>query len=372
MQKCIGVVIGGKASNQYGSLCETRPAYMLPYGGRYRLIDFTLSNLANNDFSNVILYGGRNIRSTLDHVGNGAPWELNRRRSGLVIFPAIVGPDRVRSNQLETLNDTMAFYEEAKEDYLYIVDPMVIDKEDLTDTYDRFIEEDYDILLFYTNSKDSLGKHIGEKKLIFNAQGELVNIGTNLGTQEEFSMLTKVGFIKKEVFIYLVKSSIEKGDAEDLTEAIANNFSKFKIGLHEEKENVEMIRGLRSFYDSNMKLLDSHFYDDIFYKNGVLLTKSKDEPSTLYSDDSKVSNSLIANGCIIEGQVENSIIFRGVKVAKGAIVKNSILFQKTEIESDAVVINTITDKYVKVKSGVSIVGSQNLPYVIAKNLVVEK
>ena len=110
----------------------------------------------------------------------------------------------------------------------------------------------------------------------------------------------------------------------------------------------------------------------MFYNNGVVLTKSKDEPSTLYKDNSSVSNSLIANGCTINGRIENSIIFRGVKIEEGAIVKNSILFEKTVVEKDAVVINTITDKNTRIKTGISIVGSQTSPYVIQKNLIVEK
>ena len=372
MQKCIGVIIGGKSSDKYGPLCKTRTAYMLPYGGRYRLIDFTLSNMANNDFSNVLLYAGQNVRSTLDHVGNGKPWELNRRRNGLVIFPTKVTNVYGSNCEIDIFYDTLQFYNDAKEEYLYFVDPMIIDKEDLTDPYERFIKEDLDVMLFYINQKDSLGKYIGESKLIFDEDGNLINIGENLGIQEEFPMMTRVGFMKKDVFVRLVKISKEDKSATNLTDAISKNISDLKIGTYKEEGYTEIIRGLKSYYESNMKLLDMDNYDQLFYKNGVVLTKSKDEPSTLYNEGSKVSNSLIANGCIIDGQVENSIIFRGVKIEKGAIIKNSILFQKTTVEKDAIVINSIIDKLARIKTGVSIVGSQTVPYVIEKNLIVEK
>lgn len=372
MQNCIGVILGEMSSEKYGSLSKTRPAYMLPYGGRYRLIDFTLSNMANNDFSNVLLYAGTNMRSTLDHVGNGKPWELNRRRSGLVIFPSKYNADERDIDEIEICYNTLPFYENAKEETIYFVDPMIIDKEDLTEPYEKYKEEDYDVLLFYKDIEDSLGKYIGERKLIFNNEGELSNIGINLGTEEKFSMLVRLGFVKKDIFIDIIKKTKENRSEKKLVDAIANKIGKLKVGLYKQGEEIEIIRDLKDFYESSMRLLDKDKYNSIFYENGVVLTKSKDEPSARYGETSNVSNSLVANGCIIEGQVENSIIFRGVTIEKDAIVKNSILFENTVIEKDAVVINVITDKLVTIKEGVSLVGSYDNPYVIEKNLVIER
>ena len=261
MQRCIGVILSPEVGDEFGSLCKTRPSYMLPFGGRYRILDFALSNMANNDFSNVILYGGENMRSTLDHVGNGKSWELNRRRSGLSIFPQRSCSKNEKKNLIEIFYETIQFYEESQEDFLHFSDPMIIDKGDLSIPYENFIENDYDVMIFYAHIKDSLGKHLDERKLIFNKDGELVNIGTNLGTQEEFDMLTRVGFIKKDVFIDLVKKSIENGDASNLTEAISNNMSSLKIGIYEETGVMKYIRNLEDFYNANMSLLDRDIYD---------------------------------------------------------------------------------------------------------------
>ncbi|MDO5017801.1 MAG: glucose-1-phosphate adenylyltransferase subunit GlgD [Lagierella massiliensis] len=371
MQDCIGVIIGGKSNDKFSSLCKTRPAYMLPFAGRYRLIDFTLSNLANNDLSNVLLYGGSNLRSTLDHIGNGKSWELNRRRNGLLIFPEVKSSVVADSAEIGMFFETLKFFEDAKEEYLYFVDPMVIDKEDLTEAYDRMVYEDLDVLLFYVEQEDSLGKYIGERKLIFDENGNLKKIGTNLGTEESFPMLIRDGFMKKEVFIKLVKKSVEKSDAKTLLQAISNNLTDLKVGIYKEDTGVEIIRDLKSFYDANMKLLEQDLYDKLFYENGVVLTKSKDEPSTFYGENAKINNSLIANGCKIDGYVENSIIFRGVEVKQGAVIKNSILFQKTKVERDAVVVNAITDKGACICEEVSIAGSRTAPYVVEKYFVVE-
>lgn len=372
MQNCIGVILGEMSGEKYGSLSKNRPAYMLPYGGRYRLIDFTLSNLANNDFSSVILYAGTNMKSTLNHIGNGKPWELNRRRNGLAIFPSIYGIGDNNINEIKIYYNSLQFYEEAKEDTLYFTDPMIIDKEDLTEPYEKFRKEDYDVLLFYKNLDDTIGRYIGERKLIYNNQGELSNIGINLGTEENFSMLVRLGFIKKDIFIDLIKETTENRSEKKLINAIANKIGELKIGLFNQEENIEIIRDLKDFYKSNMRLLKKEQYNNIFYKNGVVLTKSKDEPPARYGKSAIVKNSLVANGCIINGQVQNSIIFRGVTVEKDAIVKNSILFENTIIEKDSVLVKVITDKSVTIKEGVSLFGSSENPYVINKNSVIKE
>ena len=121
-----------------------------------------------------------------------------------------------------------------------------------------------------------------------------------------------------------------------------------------------------------MSLLNRDVFNELFNKNGRVMTKTKDEPSTVYRDYPQVENSLIANGCEIEGEVENSIIFRGVKIGKNATIKNSIIMQKCEIGDNAVIVNSILDKYSKVDAGASLVGSYNQPYVLGKYDTIER
>ncbi|MDO5754939.1 MAG: glucose-1-phosphate adenylyltransferase subunit GlgD [Tissierellia bacterium] len=371
MQKCIGVINGGLIGNEFGPLCNTRPAYMLPFAGRYRLIDIALSNMANNDFSNVVLYGGKLLRSTLDHIGNGKPWELNRRRNGLVMFPPSFRKEKEASNEIKAYYDTLRFYEDSKEKYLFFVDPMIANKTDLTDPYEEFREKDYDVMLFYKSVEDPLGKYIHADKLIFNGDNRLKNIGTNLATEDVFNLLAQIGFMKKDVFISIIKECMEEGDAFTLKDALRHRLNQLNVGVYKMKSFIIPIRDIRTYYDANMRLLDRELYDHIFFENGLVLTKSKDEPSALYLKESKVENSLVANGCVIEGEVENSIIFRGVRIGKGAIIKNSILFQDSIIKPGAVVVNSILDKNVYVKEQVSLVGTKIHPYIVEKNLVVE-
>lgn len=373
MKNCIGIINSSQVtSNEYKSLSKARPDYMLPFGGRYRVIDFALSNMSNNNLSKVILYSGKHIRSTLDHIGDGKNWELNRRSNGLTINPPAYDLSSGTNSEIQTYFDSMPFFEFSTQEYIYIDNPMYIVKPNLRQAFDQFEQGDYDVMLFYDEVEDPRGTYINMNKLILDGSGNLVNVGINLGTETAINLYIGNIFMKKKVFIDIVKDGIEKGNAHTMIQAIMNNKSRLKIGTYKIEGHIEVIHDLLTYYRANMNLLDSSIYEELFYKGGMVYTKSKDEPSTLYREGSRVSNSLVANGCIIEGQVENSIIFRGVHVAKNAIVKNSVLIQKTKIEEDAVVVNTITDKYAIVRKGVSLVGSTQNPFVVEKSQIVER
>ena len=373
MDNCLGIILNNNIENEFGSLCSNRPAYMLPYVGRYRLIDFTISNMVNHNIRTIALYTGDKIRSTMDHLGDGKPWELNRRFTGLFLFPPTYDDNRLgRMGEISQIHSTEPFFENMKEEYVFYAHPDVIAKVDLDDAFKKFIESDADVTLIYKEQVDPKGEFINVDKLHLNKSGELINIGLNLGTENTFNQYLGMGFIKKSVLINLVKVATEKGIANLLKEAILFQKHRLKINTYEYKGYLQTIRNLETYYKASMDLLDPEVYKNLFFKDGLVYTKAKDEPPTIYRDDSNVENSLIANGCVIEGTVEDSILFRGVKVGKGAIVKNSILMQKTEVGENAVVVNTILDKYSCIDEGVSVAGSPIIPYVLEKRGSIER
>ncbi|MDO5026617.1 MAG: glucose-1-phosphate adenylyltransferase subunit GlgD [Tissierellia bacterium] len=373
MNKCIGIIKSGKyLQTDYSSLTKTRPDYMLPFGGRYRTVDFTLSNFSKHNLSKVLVFAGANIRSTLDHIGNGKNWGLDKRHDGLMINPPSYVNHGDSTSEIQTYFNSLTFFEDANHEYIYISDPMVISRIDITKAYREFIDNDYDVMFLYRKQKDTDYEYLNARKLVFDEGNKPTNIGINLGTENIFNMYIEKMFIKKEVFMNLVKESIEKGDADNLLKAIFNNKHRLNLGSLEVFRHVEYIRDLNSYFKANLNLLNPGIYADLLLTGEGIRTKSKDEPSTLYVEGNKVTNSLVANGCIIKGEVENSILFRGVKIGKNAIIKNSLIFQKAVIEDNAVIINAIVDKNCTVKEGVFVQGTSNNPHVVEKNMVVKK
>ncbi|HHT51057.1 MAG TPA: glucose-1-phosphate adenylyltransferase subunit GlgD [Eubacteriaceae bacterium] len=369
MERCLGIINYSNIDKNFGVLCKPRSSYMLPFGGRYRIVDFALSNMVNHNIRTVALYTGKKFRSAMDHIGNGKPWELNRRINGLFIFPPQFDDEIGALEDIYQYHKTEDFFLRAKEDNIYIINPNIIGKYDLNTAFKYFKDSEADITLIYKNTPCTTGINIGCLNLNFDSKGNFKNIGLYLGTNREFNMFLETGFIKKEVFLDLVRRTMETGEDLDLRQAILRFKNLYKINVCEYKGHVENIRNLKSYYDANMRLLDDEIFNKLFFEGGPIYTKSKDEPPTLYGNMSKVDNSLIANGCIIEGKVENSIIFRGVKIAKHAVVKNSIIMQKSEIGEDSVLVDTILDKEVIIKEGVNLIGSKSSPYVVEKHAI---
>lgn len=370
MKNCIGVITPSISRDSLQHLVTKRPLYMLPFGGRYRLIDFSLSQLVNHDTRKVALYAGKRLRSAMDHIGNGRPWELNRRVNGLFIFPPSYDDEFGNSSEVVNMYSSMPFFENAKEENLVLINPMVIAKVDLSDAYESFLREDLDCMMVYKRISDPERKYLRYDRLTLGENGRIEALGINLGTEEEINLSLGICFIKKRVFMDLIKHAMELGNYVSFKQVLSSGLKYLKAGSYAHTGTTMMIRNVKTYYEANMALLNRDIYEEIFYEGGNIFTKSKDEPSTQYTKDSSVSNSLVANGSFIEGEVKDSIIFRGVKIGKNAIVKNSILTQEVVVEDNAVVINAILDKYGRVKSGTSLIGSPELPITVEKGQVI--
>lgn len=365
MQNILALIYSSEFNEKnYDTLCKYRPDYMLPFGCRYRVIDFTLSNITNHNISSVILYGGEPLRSTLDHVGDGRNWELNRRSGGLTISPPIYNKS-ITSNEIETYYNTMKHFIDSKREYIYITNPMYISKVDISDAYQQMLEEGRDALIFTQKKNDEYGYYLNRR--IINTEGEdPKSVGINLGLEEEINLFTGSILIKKDLFIDLLRYSIEKNNATTVLDALFKYPKEKSIGLYRSKESLRVIMDTLTYFETSLTLLDREYFDEIFYKQGMVYTKSKDEPSTEYLKGSKVRNSLVANGALIEGEIENSIIFRGVKVKKGAVIKNSIIFQNSEIGEGAILNHVITDKDTKIHNDVKLFGNRTHPFLTEK------
>ncbi|MFA7534054.1 MAG: glucose-1-phosphate adenylyltransferase subunit GlgD [Tissierellaceae bacterium] len=367
MDKCLGIITTLERDSNFGGICKNRPSYMLPFGGRYRLIDFTISNMVNHGLRTIAVYTGEKIRSTMDHLGDGKPWDLNRRINGLFLYPPI-NDNHVGTHfgDIAQFYSTMEFFDRTREEYIFLSNPNIIAKLNIGDAFRFFIDTGADITLIYREQLDPDGNLINCDKIHVGEDNVFENLGVNLSTEKRFNHYIGMAFVKKDIFIKILKDSIEQGNTNYFKDAIILYKDKYKINTYEFKGHVETIRDLKSFYKANLNLLSKDISRELFFQGGAIYTKSKDEPSTLYTESSNVQNSLIANGCVIEGDVENSIVFRGVKIGKGAFIKNSVVMQKSVIEENAIVVNAVLDKQTFIGKGVNIGGSILAPYVVEK------
>lgn len=350
----------------YGPLCKFRPDFMLPFGGRYRIIDFALSNLANYDINRVILYAGSKLRSALDHIGNGKSWELNRRNGGLMINPVGLASKGSKS-EIETYYDTIVYFQEHEFEYVYIKNPMYIIKEDIRDAMEKMKDENIDCLILSSKVTDKDGEYLDQSIINSDDDGKPTGVGINMGITDTVDLFLGSLIMKKESFLKVLRHAMQENVSNSLLSAIFAYPGNLNIDFYRQDKEFEIIKDFTSFYEVNMRLLNQETFDKLFYEDGLVYTKSKDEPSTSYTKNANVKNSLIANGGIIEGEVENSIIFRGAKIGKGAIIRNSIIFQDSVIGDGAILNFVITDKGTEIGHDVRLFGNRANPYVTSKN-----
>ena len=374
MKNCLGIINLSEIDNNFGVLCQSRPTSMLPFAGRYRVLDFILSNMVNSGITGIGIFTGNKVRSVMDHLGSGRPWDLDRKINGLFLFTPTYDYTSTykRVGDLDLFYQNNSFIKYAKQEHLFLSKSYMVANIDLNEAYQKFLDSDSDICMIYKPVEDIEHAFIGCDMIHLDKKGEFESVGTNLGKNDKFNLSLEMYFMKKEIYFDILFDAIEKGSANFLKQALFNNLHKYKVTTQRFDGHVSCINNIKNYTEANFAILDSEISNDLFFKNGQIFTKVKDEPSTYYKSHAKVKNSFIANGCQIDGYVENSIIFRGVKIEKGAIVKNSIIMQKADIEKNVHLNHVILDKRAKISTGVTLIGEPNNPYIAGKKASINK
>ncbi|GIN86661.1 glucose-1-phosphate adenylyltransferase subunit GlgD [Heyndrickxia sporothermodurans] len=346
-------------------LTKHRCLASVPFAGRYRLIDFTLSNYIYAEITQVAVFTNSKFRSIMDHLGSGKEWDLDRRNGGLFILPP-VHPDKKMKGDIQAYYDHLEMFRRTPAEVVVISPGYHIGKIDYKEVILQHQNSMADITVIY---KEYDGEPV-EKPIYHTCSiredGGLSDI--ELYTSPFFgeNVLLETYVINKSLLIDLIEACFHNDEYDFLKDAIKANISRLDIKAYRFNGHMSFIHSIESYYSSNMEFLNPDIIRSYFYDHWDIYTKVKHEAPAKYSFTSKVSNSLIANGCEIHGIVENSIIFRGVKINKGAVVKNSIIMQKGEIEEDVHVENIIADKQVKIRKNNVMVGSDR-PQVIKKS-----
>ncbi|WIV20998.1 glucose-1-phosphate adenylyltransferase subunit GlgD [Paenibacillus polygoni] len=363
MQHLMGVVNLDQELELMNELTYFRCGAAVPFAGRYRLIDFVLSNLMHSNIHHTALFVRRKYRSLLDHLGQGAPWDLDRKHGGLFILPPDWNDPTDRSKgDLQHFHNNRDYFLRAKGTHIIHTGSQHIYSMDYREMYQFHISQKADVTLLYKKVDEILPEH--ESCVRVDVDGVKV---TGIHQEGDHPNIYLGAFImEKQLFLKLVDHCIAHGQDYFFRDGIQDNLHNLNIAGFAFDGYHTVINSVESYYRNSMDLLNQEQYQRLF-KQYEIHTKIKYEPPTRFLENAEVSNSLIANGCIIGGQVENSIIFRGVKVHKGAQIRNSIIMQKCVIEENTVLENVILDKDVHLTADCTLIGDAKQPYVIAKS-----
>lgn len=377
--KILGLISLDEDNMALGQLTSVRPVASIPFGGRYRIIDFVLSNMVNAGISTVGIYLNDKERSLMDHLRSGKPWDLDGNKGGLFVFSPFSTPSNVR----DLKGDIMTFYnnidilDKACEKYVLISGSTMVANIDYTKVLDEHIKNGNEITVVYKNF-DKLS-HYYDNAFVLNEDGEkrVTSFGLKIvrkSETEEVHHSAKVSLnmylMETKIFRELIEKAVAEGKNIYLREVLQDACRNHVMKGYEFSGFLGFINSVKNYYKTSMDLLNEKNLLDLFYGDSRIITKVKNESPAYYSKDSNVTNSLIANGCEIEGEVKNSIIFRRVKVEKGAKIENSIIMQNSVIKKGADISYAIIDKNVEVSSKTEIKGSKKQPLVIEKGSLV--
>ncbi len=365
-------IINLKEESDLKEITHSRSIAAVPIGGRYRVIDFLLSNFVNSGMRNVGVITQTKFRSLMDHLRSRKEWDLNWKDDGLFILSPVYDmyPLRMYRGDLDNFHTNMDYLNRSKQEYVIITGGDTVCNINYKQVFEYHKEQKADITMIYKDLPHSAHYHEPCHYLKIDKAGRVLDIETdhNQGELKHISMDTIM--LKKSLLIEIVNRCVTRGEYDLLKDGLIKNLGNLQVKGYKFDGFMAKINTVQNYFRFNMDLLNPSVWEELFFKNGLIYTKVKDEAPAKYFEDCKVSNSLIANGCMIEGTVENSIIFRGVKVHKGAHIKNSIIMQKSEIGHNTHLDYVILDKDTKISMGKRLSGDMDFPIVIAKKTVI--
>ena len=370
-----GIIFSNLNNNTLSRLTRDRTVAAIPFACRYRLIDFCLSNLVNANISKIHVVANYNYRSLIEHIGSGKDWDLARRKDGIkVISPFQTAGSvsaKVFATHMEALKSMKQYIDEFKEEHVVLMDSdfvLNIDIEDVIKVHEK------------TGANVTMVTKIADKD--YSSKSSKLFVSSVAGKITDMAMSNSASISNPELVlnVYVMKTDylrtlIEEAEAygfNSFTEMLRRKYVHSNYRTYCFDGYAASVSSFLDYYKYSMQLVkDEKSRDSLLNKKSrPIFTRVHNSAPVVYAKTAKVENSLIADDCIIEGTVINSVISRGVHVARGAVVKNSILFQRTRVEKNAELNCIVTDKRVTITEGVKLSGNENMPFFIQKGRTV--
>ena len=367
----LGIIFPNSYDSLVPELVDERLMASIPFGGRYRMVDFVLSSMVNCGIDNISVLVRNNYHSLMDHLGAGREWDLTRKNGGLNIYPPYSEKNvKVYSGRVDALASGMDMLKDQKEKYVVMTDANIAVNFDFKALMKAHAESGADVTMVYAKQEIPAGlmKVNDATNLYFTLKmdGSRVNkIYINSKEEGEQNLSMNIYVLERELLMDLINTAFVRGYKFFERDILAAKTDKLNIQGYEFKGYSARITDMKSYFEENIKLLKDENLDGLFSGNPIY-TKVRDDNPTRYIVGSKAKNVLVADGCVIEGEVENCVLFRGVKIAKGAKVKNCVLMQDTVVGEGANLEYVITDKNVTISAGKELRGTDSFQVFVDK------
>lgn len=374
--EALGIIFPNSYDSLVPELVSERLMASIPFASRYRMCDFLISSMVHCGIDNISIIVRKNYHSLMDHLGNGREWDLSRKKGGLNIVPPFAQKQvKMFAGRIEALESIKGYLKKQTEKYVIMSDANIAVNFDFNDLLNAHIKSGADVTMVYRKQEipKALIRQSTEAMDLYYALGmngdRVSKIYINPSEDGEMNFSLNIYVIERENLIRLIDEAYVHGYTYFVRDILEKQIDQLDIRGYCYDGYVAHIHDMKSYFEENMKLLEEENLDALFSGNQIY-TKIRDDNPTRYINGSTAKNVMVADGCVIEGEVENSILFRGVKIGKGAKVKNCVLMQDTIVEDGASVEYVITDKDVTISSGKLLTGNASFQVYVSKGQTV--
>lgn len=367
MNNVHGIVYAYHTFPELRELGALRTGASLPFCGRYRLIDIALSCLQHAGIHDVGVIMQRDYQSLMDHLGAGKTWDMARNVGGMNMLPPYGLPDSHKGSYegtmeaLQAINSYLA--DIVKADYILVTRGDLCANIDLEALVAKHLEGDAEITCAVSPDVTNYIHH----RVMVDEAGTVTELLSRQTTGERGYAMLETYVIGREKLLEMIAWCAEGGRLHFHKDALQHFLNEgWKVNTYVHEGYARHITCVDDYYQANMDMLDPDLRAQVFPASRPVSTRERSDVSTYYAAGSKVSNSLVADGCIIEGEVENCIVFCGAKVGAESSLKNCIILHDTVIGENVKLDCVISDKNVKISPYTNLKGNRRLPLVIPK------
>lgn len=369
MNSILGIINLNEEESRIKELTYNRPIAAIPFAGRYRIIDFTISNMVNSGINHVFIFTRDKYRSITDHIQTGRAWDLERKNKGIFIFSPLQNfYPGMRSSDMDIISDYLDYIYYSKERYVVISPSYFISQIDFKDMLKNHKSNNADISLAYKKIDSGVKAYDNSDSLIIDSDGRLIDVFKNKKKAKNIFM--EIIMMERKMFIDIINKRILGADNDLLTDSIFQLKNNLKIFTYEYDGYLSKIDSTKSYYEKSMELLCEDCMESLFTNTWPVFTKAKDEPPAKYGSEAKTRNSLVSSGCTIDGTVYNSVLFRRVNISAGANINHCVVMQNAKIGENVILENVILDKNTVVTKGKILKGTMDNPIIIEKNQII--
>lgn len=360
MAKAFGIITSS-AEHKVAGMQDYRPIGAFSFLGRYRVIDFPLSNFSNSGIDHIQVYTTDRPRSLAAHIGEGRQYNINSKRGQIqLLFPDQSELNPVYNTNIRALRQNLDYISRQVPDYVVICPSCMVFKADYKKLLAQHVESGADISLLYHVVHHAKSGY-GTCNTLTIADGKVTEIIKNLGDNDVKNIFMETFIMKKDLLIKLVEKATEVSSMFSLVDIVNYCMADLNVVGIEHVGYYAPITSLKSYFTSHMEMLSKKKMDELFTADWPIYTRTSDSCPTQYFDEAEIVNSLVSNGGLIRGSLDNCVIGRGVRIDEGAVLKNCVVLDNTHIGKDVHLENQIVDRYVTIDHANDIAGTAEAP-----------